>query len=181
LRCDQNAPPARREERSISKSIRDRRATQPPAHFHCNPPGRGRLAVFPRCSLLTYQSRYARRSRLEKQPTDQPRKPCYFADRRLAVGYIPETAYAWEYRDYGNWIHAVDSKTKLPKWETEWGVGTTATSTYTDQAKFLRGGYCKRLPFFDRTRRLSGPPELTMPIRFGTTEATEPLVSTGSA
>jgi hypothetical protein len=34
-------PPARREERSISRLIRDRRATQPPAHFHRNPPGRG--------------------------------------------------------------------------------------------------------------------------------------------
>jgi hypothetical protein len=79
----------------ISESIRNRRATRPPAHFHRNPPGRGRLAVFPRCSLLTYQSRYARRpariptrntscndvggaarsvaggSRLEKQPTDR--------------------------------------------------------------------------------------------------------------
>src|SRR5580700_9475850 len=32
---------------SISESIRDRRATQPPAHFHRNPPGRGQLAVFP--------------------------------------------------------------------------------------------------------------------------------------
>jgi hypothetical protein len=38
--------------------------------FRRNPRGRGRLAVFPRCSLLTYQSRYARRSRLEKQLTD---------------------------------------------------------------------------------------------------------------
>ena len=52
----------------ISKAIRNRRATQPPAHFQRNPPGRGHLAVFPRCSLLTYQFRYARRSRLEKLP-----------------------------------------------------------------------------------------------------------------
>jgi hypothetical protein len=65
----------------MSESIRNRRATRPPAHFHRNPPGRGQLAVFPRCSLLTYQFRYARHSRLEKQPTDQRRKPCYFADR----------------------------------------------------------------------------------------------------
>jgi hypothetical protein len=54
----------------ISEWIRNRRATQPPPDFQRNPPGRGRLAVFPRCSLITYQSRYARRSRLEKQPTD---------------------------------------------------------------------------------------------------------------
>src|SRR6202790_5510590 len=68
---------------SISEPIRDRRATQPPAHFHRNPPGRGQLAVFLRCSLLTYQFRYARRSRLEKQPTDTRRKPCYLWDRTL--------------------------------------------------------------------------------------------------
>ena len=67
----------------ISKLIRNRRATQPPAHFQRNPPGRGQLAVFPRCSLLTYQFRYARRSRLEKQPTDRRRKPCYLWDRTL--------------------------------------------------------------------------------------------------
>ena len=45
---------------SISQSIRNRRATQPPAHFQRNPPGRGRLAVFPRCSLDPYESRYGR-------------------------------------------------------------------------------------------------------------------------
>src|ERR1700724_1618956 len=39
---------------SISESIRDRRATRPPAHFHRNPLGRGQLAVFPRCSLHPY-------------------------------------------------------------------------------------------------------------------------------
>src|SRR5215467_11848619 len=69
----------------ISRSIRNRRATQPPAHFHRNPPGRGQLAVFPRCSLLTYQFRYARRSCLEKQPTDLRRKACYFGDRTLTM------------------------------------------------------------------------------------------------
>src|SRR6202043_4025598 len=37
---------------SISEPIRDRGATQPPAHFHRHPLGRGQLAVFPRCSLL---------------------------------------------------------------------------------------------------------------------------------
>ena len=69
----------------ISKSIRNRRATQPPAHFQRNPPGRGQLAVFPRCSLLTYQSRYARRSRLEKQPTDMRRNPRDLGDGTLAA------------------------------------------------------------------------------------------------
>ena len=45
---------------------RDRRATQPPAHFHRNPLGRGRLAVFPRCSLDPYDSRYGRFARALK-------------------------------------------------------------------------------------------------------------------
>src|ERR1700730_5730726 len=79
----------------ISESICNRRATQPPAHFQRNPPGRGRLAVFRRCSLLTYQSRYARRpariatrsvaggSRLEKQPTDLGRRHHYMRDGTL--------------------------------------------------------------------------------------------------
>jgi hypothetical protein len=47
---------------SISEWICNRRATRPPAYFKRNPPGRGRLAVSLRCSLLTYQSKYARRS-----------------------------------------------------------------------------------------------------------------------
>ncbi len=45
---------------SISEAIRNRRATQPPAHFQRNPLGRGQLAVFPRCSLDPYESRYGR-------------------------------------------------------------------------------------------------------------------------
>jgi hypothetical protein len=69
LRCEQNGPPARREEGAYLKRYVTDEQTQPPAHFHRNPLGRGRLAVFPRCSLLTYRSGYARRSRLEKQPT----------------------------------------------------------------------------------------------------------------
>ncbi len=68
----------------ISKSIRNRRATQPSAHFQRNPPGRGRLAVFPRCSLPTYRFRYARRSRLEKQPTDL-RRHHYMRDGTLGA------------------------------------------------------------------------------------------------
>jgi hypothetical protein len=51
---------------SISKSIRDRRATKQPAHFQRNPPGRGRLAVFPRCSLDPYEFRYGRFARALK-------------------------------------------------------------------------------------------------------------------
>src|ERR1700750_2379448 len=62
--CDQNGPPARRKEGASRTSLSSRRtnqgrykrqtgagpsrqATQPPAHFHRNPLGRGQLAVFP--------------------------------------------------------------------------------------------------------------------------------------
>src|SRR6266446_6448009 len=79
----------------ISESIRNRRATQPPAHFQRNPPGRGRLAVFPRCSLLTYQSRYARRSRLEKQPTDLRRRHHYMRDGTLVTPTRPSIEVAF--------------------------------------------------------------------------------------
>jgi hypothetical protein len=41
-------------------------AGQPPAHFHRNPPGRGQLAVFPRCSLDPYEFRYGRFARALK-------------------------------------------------------------------------------------------------------------------
>jgi hypothetical protein len=36
------------------------------AHFQRNPPGRGQLAVFPRCSLDPYESRYGRFARALK-------------------------------------------------------------------------------------------------------------------
>src|SRR5260370_2601334 len=77
----------------LSEAIRNRRATQPTAHFHRNPLGRGQLAVFPRCSLLTYRFRYDRRSRLEKQPTDLRRKTCLFrgqdTSETAALGVAP--------------------------------------------------------------------------------------------
>jgi hypothetical protein len=106
MHCDQNGPSARRSEpdwrweRSISEWIRDRRATQPPAHFHRNPPGRGQLAVFLRCSLDPYDSDMGARSRLEKQPTDSRQNACYFGDRTLVLkaekaastgGLLPES------------------------------------------------------------------------------------------
>jgi hypothetical protein len=53
------------------------------------------------------------------------------------AGYIPEATYEWQWRDYGSWIQVLNSKTKLPKWETEWGNGTTAKFTNTNQAVFL--------------------------------------------
>src|SRR4029077_4583210 len=84
--CDQNGPSTRREERSISQWIRDRRATPSPAHFHRNPSGRSQLAFFLRCSLGPYDSDMGARSRLEKQPTDFRQNICYFGDRTLAGG-----------------------------------------------------------------------------------------------
>jgi len=50
----------------ISKAIRNRRATLPPAHFQRNPMGCGQLAVFPRCSLDPYRFRYGRFARALK-------------------------------------------------------------------------------------------------------------------
>ena len=86
FRCDQNGPSARREEGAyLERYVTDPAgAGQPPAHFHRNPLGRGQLAVFPRCSLLTYRFRYDRRSRLEKQPTDLRRN-----QRDLGDGTLP--------------------------------------------------------------------------------------------
>ena len=50
----------------MSKSICNRRATQPPVHFQRNPLGRGPLAVFPRCALGPYQFGYGRFARALK-------------------------------------------------------------------------------------------------------------------
>src|ERR1700732_3770214 len=73
---------------SISEPIRDRRATQPPAHFHRNPLGRGQLAVFPSGDRRARSTRMTKtgalRSRLEKQPTDLRQNTSYFGDRTLA-------------------------------------------------------------------------------------------------
>jgi hypothetical protein len=54
-----------------------------------------------------------------------------------ATAYTPETVYEWQYLDYGAWIGALDSRTTLPKWETEWGIGTSAAFSPTNQATFL--------------------------------------------
>jgi hypothetical protein len=83
LRCVQNGPPARREEGAyLNRYVTDEQRGRRPI-FNATLPGRGQLAVFPRCSLLTYQSRYARRSRLEKQPTDRRRNPRDLGDGTL--------------------------------------------------------------------------------------------------
>jgi hypothetical protein len=50
---------------------------------------------------------------------------------------IPETVYEWQWLDYGSWIAALSAKIKLPKWETEWGIGTTAAFTNNNQANFI--------------------------------------------
>jgi hypothetical protein len=53
------------------------------------------------------------------------------------AGFIPETTYEWEWRVYAPWIQAIDGQTSLPKWETEWGIGTNSTFTNEDQADFI--------------------------------------------
>jgi hypothetical protein len=53
------------------------------------------------------------------------------------AGFIPETTYEWEWRVYAPWIQALSAQTRLPKWETEWGIGTDSTFTNEDQADFI--------------------------------------------
>jgi hypothetical protein len=53
------------------------------------------------------------------------------------TSFLTETTYEWEWLDYGSWIAAIDAKTTLPKWETEWGVGTSAAFTNANQADFI--------------------------------------------
>ena len=67
----------------ISQSIRNRRATQPPAHFQRNPPGRTAGWLFFRVARSDpYESRYGRlRSRLaNNSPTDLRRHHHYMRD-----------------------------------------------------------------------------------------------------
>jgi hypothetical protein len=60
------------------------------------------------------------------------------ADHPYANGnFIPETTYEWQYLDYGSWIQALDLKTTLPKWETEWGISTWSSFTQMNQAEFI--------------------------------------------
>jgi hypothetical protein len=67
----------------MSKSICNRRATQPPTHFQRNPLGRGRLAVFALLARPVSIQIWALRSRLEKQPTDLRRCHHYMRDGTL--------------------------------------------------------------------------------------------------
>jgi hypothetical protein len=53
------------------------------------------------------------------------------------TSFIPETAYEWQWLDYASWIAAINAKTKLPKWETEWGLGTSAAFSNIHQADFI--------------------------------------------
>ena len=95
FRCDQNGPPAGRISRAIRNRSRSRGTAVGP--FSSQPPGPrsvGRFSV-PRLrdSLLTYRFRYARRSRLEKQPTDPAtagRKACLFRGQDTRSGQRAE-------------------------------------------------------------------------------------------
>jgi hypothetical protein len=72
--------------RGLSESIRNRRATQPPAHFQRNPAGRGQLAVFRVARSTVMIQIAALRSRLEKQPTDLRPYASYIRDDALERG-----------------------------------------------------------------------------------------------
>ena len=68
----------------ISKSIRNRRGTQPPAHFQRNPLGRGPVGCFSALLARPVSIQiWALRSRLEKQPTDLRRRHHYMRDGTL--------------------------------------------------------------------------------------------------
>src|ERR1700719_3930471 len=76
---------------SISEPIRDRRATQPPAHFHHNPLGRASWLFFhvarsTRRTQIWALLRQSGSDRLEKQPTDLQQNTSYLGDRTLAIG-----------------------------------------------------------------------------------------------
>src|SRR6516162_5997040 len=64
-----------------SDAILDERTTTQTDPFQSDPLGRGQLADFRHCSLHTYRSRYARRSRLENRPTARRRDASYLLTR----------------------------------------------------------------------------------------------------
>src|SRR6516162_2028916 len=97
FRCVQNGPPARRSEPDwqlesayLNRYVTDEQRGRRPI-FNATLRAAARSAVFPRCSLLTYRSRYARRycqsgsNRLEKHPTDLRRNPRDLGDGTLAT------------------------------------------------------------------------------------------------
>jgi hypothetical protein len=53
------------------------------------------------------------------------------------ANFTPDTTYEWQYLVYESWIQAFDLKTTLPKWETEWGIGTWSVFNQTNQAEFI--------------------------------------------
>src|SRR5271157_443880 len=77
----------------ISESIRNRRATRPPAHFQCNPPGRDPVGCFsallarPVWIQIWALYRQSGSDRLEKQPTDLRRHHHYMRDGALVPSH----------------------------------------------------------------------------------------------
>jgi hypothetical protein len=53
------------------------------------------------------------------------------------TSFVPETTYEWQWLEYASWIAAIDAKTILAKWETEWGLGTSAAFSSTHQTDFI--------------------------------------------
>jgi hypothetical protein len=74
-------------------------AGQPPAHFHCNPVGRGQLAVFPsggrrtrssRIDLDMIVARALKNSQLTRQPPGE--RHAYIGDWTLTAGFLRRLA-----------------------------------------------------------------------------------------
>src|ERR1700736_6666573 len=78
----------------MSKSIRNRRATQPPAHFQTQSSGPRPVGCFsallarPVSIQIWALYRQSGSDRLERQPTDLRRHPHYMRDGALAVGVV---------------------------------------------------------------------------------------------
>ena len=73
-RCDQNGPPARREEGAYPKPyVTDEQRSRRPIFIATLRAAAGWLFFLRRGGSLRIKSRYTRRSRLEKQPTDRRR------------------------------------------------------------------------------------------------------------
>src|SRR6516165_4974900 len=89
FRCDQNGPPARREEGAyLERYVTDEQRSRRPI-FIATLRAATSWLFFRVARSLRIDLRYARRSRLEKQPTDPAtagRKACLFRDRTPAAG-----------------------------------------------------------------------------------------------
>ena len=85
FRCDQNGPPARREEGAyLNGYVTDEQRSRRPI-FIATLWAVASWLFFRVARSLRIDSRYARRSRLEKQPTDLRRNICLFRGQDTSV------------------------------------------------------------------------------------------------